>query len=148
MGFQCHLRFALVIATVALFARSSLVSGSDLSKFLHSVFDDHHQRSPNGTEMYYHANLSRNNGPLESYIALVSSNDFFVNQCQRNTQVYVTRLYQIFLNRDPFPDELRFWVNQYYAGGENRGNLVRQFCQANNIYSVPGPPQPNRPPSP
>jgi hypothetical protein len=70
---------------------------------------------------------------------MVSSDDYFVNQCQRNTQVYVNRLYQLFLHRDPQPDELRFWVNQYQSGRLDRSSLVRQFCQTNNINAVPGP---------
>ncbi len=138
MNLKHRLLLALLIVWVNYGASVAPTYGSDLSEFLRAVFENHHQRAPTGAEINYYSNLSRNAGPLESYIAMVSSDDYFVNQCQRNTQVYVTRIYQLFLHRDPQPDELRFWVNQYQSGRMDRSSLVRQFCQTNNINAVPG----------
>ncbi|TWU29052.1 hypothetical protein Poly41_67510 [Novipirellula artificiosorum] len=123
------------------------IYGSDLSEFLRAVFEDHHQRSPTGAEINHYSTLSRNAGPLESYVAMVGSDDYFISQCQRDSQVYIRRLYQLFLHRDPQPDELRFWVNQYQSSRVDRVSFVQQFCQANNISSVPGSPMPYRPAS-
>ncbi len=145
MILQRLLPATLVVVSVTQLASVAPSYGSDLSEFLHAVFDNHYQRAPTGAEINYYSNLSRNAGPLESYIAMVSSDDYFVNQCQRNTQVYVTRLHQLFLGRDPQPDELRFWVNQYQSGRLDRSSLVRQFCQTNNINAVPGAPSLYRP---
>lgn len=139
------LLLASVFVPTMITGSASSIDASDLSEFLHAVFDDHHQRAPSGAEINYYSNLSRTAGPLESYIAMVSSDNYFVGQCQRNTQVYVTRLYQLFLRRDPQPDELRFWVTQYEVGRLDRATFVRQFCETNNVSSVPGSPSSYRP---
>jgi len=119
--------------------------GSDLSKFLHAVFDDHHDRPPTGAETNYYAHLSRTEGPLEAYIRMVSSEDYYVTQCRQDADLYVTRLYQLFLHRDPRPDEQRFWVTQYrLTRGADRATFVREFCQANNVQQVPSAPLPYR----
>jgi hypothetical protein len=136
---------AVCFVSVAVAALVRPAGGSELSKFLHAVFEEQQGRSPTGSEKYYYSNLSRSAGPLESYIAMVSSYDYYVIQCQRNAQVYITRLYQTFAGRDPYSDELRFWVNQFQASGTDRAAFVRRFCQANNIYSVPGAAPPARP---
>jgi len=147
MILQHRLLLALLIMSVNHGASVAPTYGSDLSEFLRAVFENHHQRPPTGAEINHYSNLSRNAGPLESYIAMVGSDDYFISQCQRDSQVYTRRLYQLFLHRDPQPDELRFWVNQYQSSRVDRVSFVRQFCQANNISAVPGSPLPYRPAS-
>jgi ABC-type transporter Mla subunit MlaD len=123
---------------VACCSLDSPARGSDLSKFLHAIFDDHHNRPPTGGEINYYANVSRTEGPLETYIRMVSSNEYYVTQCQQDAEVYVTRLHQIFLHRDPRSDEVRFWTNQLLqTPGGDRAGFVRQFCLANNVQQVP-----------
>ena len=114
-----------------------VASGSDLSEFLHNVFEDKYQRSPTGTDLNYHASLTRNQGPLENYIAIFGSDEYFVNRAQRNYDVYVTQLYQTFLGRNPRQDELRYWVVQFQRAGVNRREMVRRFCQANLVTQLP-----------
>ncbi|MCU0962749.1 MAG: DUF4214 domain-containing protein [Pirellulaceae bacterium] len=123
----------LTVSWVGLSAR-----GSDLSKFLHAAFDQQYSRPPTGTETNYYANVWRSAGPLEASIRMVSSEDYFAGQCRRDPQLYVTRLYQVFLQRDPRGDELRYWVGQFlYTDGTDRVTFVRQFCQANNVLQLP-----------
>ena len=111
--------------------------GSDLSDFLHSVFDEQQQRRPSGAELNYHANLTRQQGPLENYIVLCGSDDYFVNQAQRNLETYVARLYQVFLGRNPRPDELRYWVIQFQQSRVDRREMVRRFCRASGVTQLP-----------
>ena len=112
-------------------------SASDFSKFLHSAFGETYQRSPSGTELNYHANLSRNQGPLETYITICGSDEYFVNRAQRNYDFYVQQLYQTFLGRSPRQDELRYWVVQFQRSRVNRLEMVRRFCQANSVTQLP-----------
>lgn len=91
----------LAIALVGVLAWPTC--GSDLSKFLHTVFDDQYGRPPTGTEVNYYSSVSRTEGPLESLARMVSSNDYFYGQCQQRPDLYVTRLYEIFLHREPTP---------------------------------------------
>ena len=112
-------------------------SASDFSKFLHSAFDRTYQRSPSGTEFDYHANLGRKQGPLENYIAIYGSDEYFVNRAQRNYNFYVQQLFQTFLGRSPRQDELRYWVVQFQRSGVNRRDMVRRFCQANSVTQLP-----------
>ena len=120
------------IALVGLLAWPSL--GSDLSKFLHAVFDNQNGRPPTGAEVNYYSSVSRTDGPLESLARMVASNDYYYVQCQQRTDVYVTRLYEIFLHREPTFEEQRYWVSRVPSGGnEARLAFVRQFCQANNL---------------
>ena len=41
-------------------------TGSELSKFLHAVFDDEYGRPPSSSELNYYANSFRTFGPLET----------------------------------------------------------------------------------
>ncbi len=111
--------------------------GSDLSKFLHRLFDDHANRAPSGPELNVHANLHRTAGPLENYIVLLGSEDYFIRQAHRDPRVYVTRIYQTFLGRDPRPDELRFWIVQFQQGQVSRREVLRRFVRANRITQLP-----------
>jgi hypothetical protein len=120
------------IALVGVLAWPS--SGSDLSKFLRAVFEDQNGRPPTGTEVHYYSSVSRTDGPLESLARMVSSNDYFYGQCQQRSDLYVTRLYEIFLHREPTFEEQRYWVSRVPGGGSDaRLAFVRQFCQANNL---------------
>jgi len=105
-----------------------------LSKFLHAVFEDQQGRPPTGAEVNYYSNVSRTDGPLESLSRMVSSDDYFYGQCQQKPDLYVTRLYEIFLRREPTFEEQRYWVSRRPSGGSDaRLAFVRQFCQANNL---------------
>jgi len=92
------------------------VLGSDLSKFLHAVIEDQYGRPPTGAEVNYYSIISRTEGPLESQIRMVAADTYFYGACKQNPDVYVTRMYEIFLGRDPGGDELRYWVSQLPRG--------------------------------
>jgi hypothetical protein len=132
------IRIAFLLASGIVWLCAGVACGSDLSEFLHAVFNDKYQRSPTGTELSYHANLSRDQGPLENSIAICGSDEYFVNRAQRNYEVYVTQLYQTFLGRNPRQDELRYWVAQFQQLGVSRRDMVRGFCQANLVTQLPG----------
>ena len=78
------LRFVSWVAVALVGGFIASASGSDLSKFLHDVFNDNHGRPPTGAEVNYYSNLSRTEGPLESLIRMVASNDYYVAKCQQN----------------------------------------------------------------
>ncbi len=113
------------------------VSSSELSQFLHSVFDEQYQRNPSGTDLYYHSNIYREQGPLENYIAICSSDDFFYRQAHQDPTTYIVSLYDTFVGRRPRPDELDFWVNQFRQSGSPRELFVRRFCEANRVNQLP-----------
>ena len=142
---RSRFRFTVCVVMAVLGGWSLPVAASDLSELLKTVFNNVNKRPPTGTEVYYYVNLSRTNGPLDGYISMLGSDDFYVSQCQRNVEVYVQRLYQAFCHRDPRPDELRFWVNRFRSGNADRVTLVRDFCQANHVQQVPSYPQPSQP---
>lgn len=125
----------LFLTTAALFG--GVVQASDFSEFLHNVFEDHHNRPPTGAEMNYQANLYRDQGSLENYIAMVGSEDYFVTQSRRDLDAYVTQLYHTFLGRNPRPDELRYWVVQFQQPGVSRNEMVRRFCRVNRVTQLP-----------
>ncbi len=140
-------------AAIALVAGLMLPAmGSDLSKFLHSVFNDQHGRPPTGAEVNYYSSVSRTDGPLESLARMVASTDYYVQQCQQRPELFVTRLYEVFLHREPTAGEQRYWVSQFpgRGGADARLAFVRRFCRANNLVdyvpSMPGTlPTPARP---
>jgi hypothetical protein len=122
--------------------------GSDLTEFINGLFRQEYQRPPTGAELNYHANLGRNQGPLENYIAVLSSDEYFTGRMRGDYQVYVTRLFQALLGRNPRADELQYWAFQFQQdAGRNRPALVRQFCLANGVTQLPGyfPQQPTLP---
>jgi len=137
-------RYLFVPVMVLITSRT--VIGSDLSKFLHAVFDQQQGRQPTGAELNYYANVSRESGPLESYIQMVASRDFYLNQCRGNDELYVTRIHQLFLHREPRPSEVNFWVFQLQqTPNRDLVAFVRQFCQVNNLQQVPSGPLPYQP---
>ncbi len=108
--------------------------GSDLSKFLHAAFDNQYGRPPTGAEVNYYSSVSRTDGPLESLARMMASTDYYVRQCQQRPELFVTRLYEVFLHREPTFEEQRYWVSRFPGGGADaRLAFVRQFCQANNL---------------
>lgn len=119
---------------------------SDFSKFLRELVKDQHNREPKGTELNHYSNVSRDRGPLEAYLQMLASDEVYVRQLQRNTEAYVNKLYQTFLQRPPREDEMRFWFNQFQVNGpQQRLEMLRTFCQSNNIRDVPGYTTPNPP---
>jgi len=116
--------------------------GSDLSKFLHAVFDSQSGRPPTGAEVHYYSSVSRTDGPLESMARIMASTDYYVRQCQQRPELFVTRLYEVFVHREPTFEEQRYWAGRFPGGGvDARLAYIRQFCQANNIVDyVPGAP--------
>lgn len=72
----------------------------------------------------------------------MASTDYYVRQCQQRPELFVTRLYEVFVHREPTFEEQRYWVGRFPGGGfDARLAYIRQFCQANNIVDyVPGAP--------
>lgn len=142
--------FAVLGTWISVCGSSRVAEGSDFSQFLHSVFGDNH-RKPTATELNYYSNIYRTDGPLESLVRILATDDYYNNQCQRNPNTYVTRLYQILLRRDPTASERSYWAQRTPQSNANaRLAFVRQFTQANNItyYYAPEPvvlPPPMRP---
>jgi hypothetical protein len=133
------------LATGLVFSTFTYAAASDLSEFLHQVFDKHVGRAPSGMEMNYQANLMRDRGPLESYISLFGSDDYFVNRAQRNDEVYVRNLYRTFLLREARPDEVRYWVNRFAQPGANRRGTLRSFLRSYHVTQLPSFPAECRP---
>ena len=122
---------------LALLVPVGSASASDLSKFLDGLFKQIANRAPSGSELNYYTNLTRNQGPLESAIALYGSDDYYVGRAHRDTNLYVSQLYQDFLRREPRIDERQFWVTQFQRQDVRRVDLIRWFCQTNHITQLP-----------
>jgi hypothetical protein len=139
---QRNVRLVLCVLMALVVTASLPAGGSDLSVFLHSVFEDQYGRVPTGTEVNYYSNVSRTEGPLESQIRMVAADSYYHGPCKQNPDIYITRVYEIFLGRAPTADELRYWVGQLPRGTSNeRAAFIRRFCQANNlVYYVPSTP--------
>jgi hypothetical protein len=133
------LRTVLGTVLVSLSWLAFPVVGSDLSQFLHSVFENQYGRPPSGTESNYYANISRTDGPLESLMSMVASDDYFLRLCQGKPDMYVTRMYETFLQRDPTGDERQYWTSRVPRGSSNtRLAFVREFCRVSNlVYYAP-----------
>lgn len=129
----------VVLALAAAIPNSSLAS--EFSAFLREVLKQQSGRQPTGVEINQYSNIYRTDGPLESLIRMLASDDYFVTQCQRRADLYVTRLYEILLRREPREDELRTWTPRVPFGSSvQRLDFVRQFCQANGLnYYIPAP---------
>ena len=132
-------------AIVLVVSGASLGAASDFSKFLHSVFEQHAGRQPSGTELNYQANVMRNQGPLESYITLFASDDYFTTRAQRSYEIYVQNLYRTFLMRDARPDEVRYWVDQFAQPGADRQSTLRSFVRTYHVTQLPSFPAEYRP---
>ncbi len=61
MVLRCFLGFILLMSNF------SYGTASDFSKFLHQALEEHTGREPTGVKINYHANLMRNEGPLEKH---------------------------------------------------------------------------------
>jgi hypothetical protein len=116
---------------------ASTSMASDLSEFLHKVFDENVGRQPSGAELNYQANLMRNQGPLDNYLTILSSDDYFTNRAQRSYEVYVTNLYRTLLLREPRPDEVRYWVNQFASYGADRRSVLENFLRSYHVTQLP-----------
>jgi hypothetical protein len=118
---------------------------------LHAVFDGQYGRPPTGAEVNYYSSVSRTDGPLESLARMMASTEYYVRQCQQKPELFVTRMYQMFLHREPTFEEQRYWVSRFPGlGVDARLAYIRQFFQANNLIdyvpSAPGAlPLPTRP---
>lgn len=111
--------------------------GSDLSKFLRELFSDMSGREPTGSELNYHAELNRQGGSLDNAIVLFSSDEVYATQSHGDPNLYVNRMFQTFLGREPRLDEQTFWVSQMQNPGNRRVDLVRWFCQSNHVTQLP-----------
>ncbi len=132
-------RGILVIAALTLAAglTSPPARGSDLSKFLRELFSDMSGREPTGSELNYHAGLNRDGGSLENTIVLFGSDEIYATQGHRDPNLYVQRMYETFLGREPRPDEQAFWANQIMQPGVRRVDMVRAFCRSNHVTQLP-----------
>lgn len=136
----------LLLSAIVLAWSPTVGSASDFSKFLRELIKDNHNREPNGAELNHYSNVSRDRGPLEAYLKMLASDDVYVQQLQRNTEAYVNQIFRTFLQRPPREDEMRFWFNQFQVSGSpQRLDVLRTFCQSNNIRDVPGYATPNPP---
>lgn len=127
--------FAILLAVSQL--AGTPAEGSDLTKFLREMFSDMSGREPTGSELNYHAELNRQGGSLENAIVLFGSDEVYLTQTHGDPNLYVDRMYETFLGRDPRPDEQSFWVSQMQQSGYRRADMVRWFCQSNHITQLP-----------
>jgi hypothetical protein len=101
------------------------------------MFSEMSGRDPTGSELNYHAELNRNNGSLENAIVMFGSDEVYAAQAHGDPNLYVSRMHETFLGREPRADEQAFWVNQMMQPGYRRVDMVRWFCQSNHITQLP-----------
>jgi hypothetical protein len=94
-------------------------------------------REPTGSELNYHAGLNRDGGSLENAIVLFGSDEVYATQGHRDPNLYVQRMYETFMGREPRPDEQAFWANQFMQPGVRRVDMVRAFCNSNHVTQLP-----------
>ncbi len=126
-----------------------LAGGADVASYIREIFSQELHRNPTGYELNYHSGLLRNQGPLENYIVICGSDEFFVRRTGSDNRTFVEEIYRVFLGRNPRPDELSYWVIQFQQAGNNRQQMLRLFLGSNGITRLPGsvPSQPGPPSS-
>lgn len=136
---------ALASLAMTLIIAGQACVASDLSKFLHSVFENAQNASnqrpdaQRGQSLNYHFDVSRQQGPLEGMIQLYGSDDFYRREGHGDPNAYINRVYKDFVGRDPRYDELQFYRRQGLGTVGARIAMLRWLCNANHITQLPSP---------
>jgi hypothetical protein len=94
------------------------------------LFRQYLERDPSRAELAaWESNLQRGYHMADVRTDLLGQNQFF-NQCDRDEQVYITRLHQLMLNRDPKPEEMAYWLDRYHQNNGVRRDVAREFLAA------------------
>jgi|GEM_PF-1234764 uncharacterized lipoprotein YbaY len=97
-------------------------------------FNDYIGRNPTDREITAYLNALRSGQTMgQIQLSLLAHENFF-NRCDADKRVYIERMHQLLIGRNPTPEELAYWVGRYDAQGGMRRNLAQEFQGALGIY--------------
>jgi len=97
-------------------------------------FNDYIGRNPSDRELVaYMGALRQGQSMAQIQLSLLANENFF-NRCDADKRVYIERMHQMLIGRNPTPAELNYWVARYDAQGGIRRNLAQEFQGALGIY--------------
>lgn len=97
-------------------------------------FEEYLGRSPSDRELAVWLDAISKGMPLSQVqLELLGHNQFF-NRCNQDKQLYITRVHELLIGRQPTRDELNYWIARYDAQNGIRRELAREFQDALGIH--------------
>lgn len=97
-------------------------------------FNDYIGRNPSDRELVAYLGAIRQGQSMAQIQLSMLANENFFNRCDADKRVYIQRMHQMLIGRNPTPEELNYWVARYDAQGGIRRNLAQEFQGALGIY--------------
>lgn len=97
-------------------------------------FNDYIGRNPSDRELVAYLSAIRQGQTMAQIQLSLLANENFFNRCDADKRVYIERLHQMLIGRNPTGDELNYWVGRYDAQGGIRRNVAQEFQGALGIY--------------
>ncbi|WP_437229839.1 YbaY family lipoprotein [Planctomicrobium sp. SH661] len=97
-------------------------------------FNDYIGRNPSDRELVAYLGALRQGQSMAQIQLSLLANENFFNRCDADKRVYIERMHQMLIGRNPTPEELAYWVARYDAQGGIRRNLAQEFQGALGIY--------------
>jgi len=97
-------------------------------------FNDYIGRNPSDRELVAYLGAIRQGQSMAQIQLSLLANENFFNRCDADKKVYIERMHQMLIGRNPTQAELNYWVARYDAQGGIRRNLAQEFQGALGIY--------------
>lgn len=97
-------------------------------------FNDYIGRNPSDQELVAYLGAIRQGQSMSQIQLSLLANENFFNRCDADKRVYIERMHQMLIGRNPTPEELNYWIARYDAQGGIRRNLAQEFQGALGIY--------------
>lgn len=97
-------------------------------------FNDYIGRNPSDRELVAYLGAIRQGQSMAQIQLSMLANENFFNRCDADKRVYIQRMHQMLIGRNPTQEELNYWVARYDAQGGIRRNLAQEFQGALGIY--------------
>lgn len=124
------------------------ISPSDRRAFVVSLYREYYDRTPSEAEVQDWVGwLQRGSSYDDVHAAFIGSDEYFARH-QRNLTSWLNGVFAAVTNRNPRPDEVRYWTDRLAVLGNDRRKLGKEFLRSYGGGKPPttvAPPVPSRP---
>jgi len=96
-------------------------------------FEEYLGRDPSDRELAVWLNAIQQGYPMSQVQLELLGHQQFFNRCNRDKQVYIQRVHELLIGRQPTRDEMNYWVSRYDARNGIRREIAREFQEAIGI---------------
>lgn len=97
-------------------------------------FNQYLGRDPSDKELVNWLEALRQGQSISQVQLALLANEQFFNRCDADKRVYITRMHELLVGREPTPDEMSYWVARYDAQGGIRRAVAQEFQGAIGIH--------------